>query len=103
MEKQLREGANIYNEVTDIPKDAFGMDELQAVSFNLSNFLGNNGYRPIGNEVFAKRIKEIFGRHLPTDSGEHFLYVDLLEADCIHKPIYHRNNGVDYNGFFRTI
>lgn len=100
LEKQLREGANIYNEVTDIPKDAFGMDELQAVSFNLSNFLWNKGYRDIRNEVFARRIKEIFGMTLPTDSGVHFLYVNLLEADCIGKPIYHRNNGIDYNGFF---
>src|SRR5690554_1784954 len=99
LEKQLREGANIYNDVTDIPKDAFGMEELQAVTFKLSYFLWNNDYRDIEKEIFAKKIKEIFGRTLPAGDGEGFLYVNLFEP-CNNKPFYHRNNGIDYNGFF---
>ena len=64
LEKQLREGANIWNDVTDIPKDAFGIDELQAVTFKLSFFLWNNDYRDIEKEIFAKKVKEIFGKTL---------------------------------------
>ncbi|MBE8719615.1 hypothetical protein [Sphingobacterium pedocola] len=100
LEKQLWEGANIYNDVTDIPKEPFDTDELRAVTFELFNVLWDNGYRDVEKMTFVKKVKEIFGIQLPTDTSEQFRYVNLLEEDCTYKPIYYRNNGIDYNGFF---
>lgn len=99
LEKQLREGAKVYNEYSDLSKEAFGTDELRAAAFELSNVLRNNGYREVEKMAFVQKVSEVFGKTLPVEDREHFVYVNLLD-DCNGAPVYHRNNGIDYNGVF---
>lgn len=100
LEKQLREGANLYNEEGyDIPKAAFQAEELNALIVEANGFLWDNGYRDIEDTFFRKKIKEVFGMDVNA-SDETPVYVSLLGDNCENKPYYHRNNGIDYNGFF---
>ncbi len=100
LEKQLREGANQYNDVSDVPKAAFGMEELDATVFEVKDLLWNDGgYLEWENDEFAQKINDIFGIAIPSDSSKRYRYVNLFEP-CDTTSIYYRNNGIDYNGFF---
>ncbi|WP_188507271.1 hypothetical protein [Parapedobacter pyrenivorans] len=100
LKKQLREGANRFNEVSEVPKAAFGMEELHATVVEVKDLLWNDGgYLEWENDKFARKIHDIFGIVIPTDSSELYRYVNLFEP-CDTTSIYHRNNGIDYNGFF---
>ena len=104
LEKQLREGAVRYYGSGDadgyeMQKAPFTSDELKAFAFQAENILRSNGQLEWSNAHFTAKIKEIFGISIPTDSSALYRYINLWDP-CYPEPLYHRNNGIDYNGLF---
>ncbi len=99
LEKQLIEGATIYNADHELQKDPFTMAELKAFAFEAKNILWHNRQLEWDNEDFARTIKEIFGVSIPVDSSTAYTYVNLFDP-CYSKPSYHRNDGIDHRGLF---
>ncbi|QRA41698.1 hypothetical protein [Chryseobacterium cucumeris] len=101
LKKQLKQGSTytIDEAGVGLPKIQFETKELEATAIVAHELLNSNGYNTLGTEDFNKKIKNIFGRIIDSDSQSHFLYVNFLDK-CDKEFVMYRNNGVDYEGLF---
>lgn len=101
LKKQLKEGyEQIYSDVgVEIPKEKFSPDELDAATQSVKDILRANGYKAPAKDVFAAKVKAIFGRVIDFSSDKKYLYVNNFD-NCDKEMVYLPNDGTDVNGAY---
>ncbi|WP_137905895.1 hypothetical protein [Chryseobacterium sp. 2VB] len=99
LKKQLKQGSTytIDDAGAGLPKIQFEAKELEVTAIVAHELLNSNGYNTLGTEDFNKKIKNIFGRIIDSDSQSHFLYVNYFDK-CDRSFVTYSNNSVDYEG-----
>ena len=64
----------------------------------LNQLLLDNGYKPVSNEEFSAKIKQIFNRIIDQKSTSKFLYVNFI--DKCDKTLNYVPNNTENNGIF---
>lgn len=72
--------------------------DLEVTVTMLSQILTDNGYKPVSNEQFNTKIKQIFNRMIDPKSASNFLYVNFLNQ-CDRSSNYTPND-TENNGTF---
>lgn len=72
--------------------------DLEVTVTMLSQILTDNGYKPVSNEQFNTKIKQIFNRMIDPKSASNFLYVNFLNQ-CDRSSNYTPNDA-ENNGTF---
>lgn len=72
--------------------------DLEVTVTMLSQILTDNGYKPVSNEQFNTKIKQIFNRIIDPKSASNFLYVNFLNQ-CDRSSNYTPNDA-ENNGTF---
>lgn len=74
-------------------------EDVKAEGQIVKDILKQNGYKPLTNDEFNARIKEVFQRQIDTASDKEYLYVNLI-APCSNEVVFYKNNLIDYDGIF---
>lgn len=98
LNKQLKAGYAAERSETDYKNYTFEETDLNISNEIVKDYLINNGYFPVENNVFAEKIKNIFNRTLDYSSDKANVILNFNEP-CKRDLIFNKNDGDENNDY----
>lgn len=94
--EQVRKGESaLYDKSFDIETYKYSQNDFECLIPYLVEILKEQGYKQPSKKVFAKRIKEVFGRIIDYSTNSKYLYVNMDNAKDRNHKYYRSDNSIE--------